>query len=565
MTSLWRKGKFTSGNFYENLLVILLFAVGVHLFYAKTMQSGFVTDFTGLQVRLDGAPFRDFLSCFGFPAMHQVTNFFLYFFYKWFGTIGWPWYLIYTTLHLANGFLAYKLGLKIFYSKDNILPSKMAAMMGSLLFLFNPYNAEPVIWKVCFNYLFCSLLILLSLWQLVRWTETSNLKRLLWSHVLFVGALFTFELALVLPLLAIVLLVTVPQDVAPKATNQRLKKANISRALNLVTLPHVLLLTTYFAINKIVLGGWVGHYGADIHLKFDPSQIGSTLLKYLTKYLFFWRDWPHVYKEKLLLFLDKPEVGWTFLVVGFLIMVFVSVQFWRNRGTPTPKLRTKVSLPFILFFIALLPMSNLYVAWILHAENDRYGYLASIFLFMGIASLLMYFPKILRLVFFLVMLTLSVFYLNRNTGYWFNSSRIYYSLLEDYRWPEAKEVYVLAFPENYRGIPLFKDFSKKNLALKNALKYGAGKETNASFFQIAQYNMTTPEDGVSVQKDTIHHYTITFNQWGNWWWRDGIGTGDYETEKYRFKIDGNGSKVELKKPETGAVLIYSTGGKWYQK
>ena len=78
-------------SFTENAIVLTVFLVSTHLLYYKTMQAGFVTDFTGLQERLEGAPFSDFLNCFGFPALHQVTNFFLYLFYKFFRSSALPW------------------------------------------------------------------------------------------------------------------------------------------------------------------------------------------------------------------------------------------------------------------------------------------------------------------------------------------------------------------------------------------------------------------------------------------------------------------------------------------
>ncbi|MFQ5446511.1 MAG: hypothetical protein ACE5FF_06220 [Saprospiraceae bacterium] len=533
--------------FRRDFFVFLLLLTGAHLLFGGTVRAGFVTDFTGLQWRLDGAPFSDVLNCFGFPALHQVTNFFLYIFYRAFGTNGLPWYLVYTTLHVTNGFMGYKLGEKIF-ARSGIAAPHIPALMASLLFVFNPYSVETVVWKVCFNYLFCTLLMFGSLWQLLRYLESPNHRSLVLSHLFFVLALFTFELALAFPLVALALTFAWQQA----GPGRR-------RFLKFYFVPQSLLLTLYFLLNKLLLGTWVGHYGAAVHLKFNVPAIAGNLLRYFTKYGLFWREWPHGKKEALMQFFDHPATGWAALVIGAVLLA-AGVYFYKKCPF---RLRHTGGL-WLLFFVALLPVSNLYVAWILHGENDRYGYFASLFFFMGLSVLLLYLPKILRYGAFATLLLLSVFFLNRTVNYWENGSRVFYSLLKDFRWPDAPEVYVLAFPENYQGIPVFKDFSKRDMALKDALKYGAGKEVKGRIFQVAQFNMTSPEDGVNVKTGPANRFSVTFNQWGNWWWRNGIGTWNYETKKYRFTVEGNGSRVEMKDPAPGAVFIYSVGGKWYE-
>jgi hypothetical protein len=555
MTSLWQ-----TRNFRENALVLALFFTVVHIFYGKTMQAGFVTDFTGLLVRLDGAPFRDFLTCFGFPAMHQVTNFFLYFFVKCFGTNGLPWYLVFTTLHVANGFLGFHLIKKIF-AKSGLDAPTLPALAASLLFLLSPYQAEAVVWRVCFNFLFCSLLMLSSLLFLVNYFETNRRRHLLWSHGLFAVALFTFELAVALPLMAVVVL---PLPLTPKGEPRWERSTTLVRGgsplgvRGRVFLPQILLLVLYFSLNKLLLGGWVGHYGEGVHLNFNLQTIAANLLKYFSKYLLFWREMPHGYRESLLTFFEKPAVAWIGLSLGLLLL---SLGFYFFKKI-SPKLRA-AGLGWLLFFLALAPVSNLYVAWVLQGENDRYGYLASLFFFAGAVALLQFFHRYIRFGLLAVWLLVSVFYLNKITTGWQNSARIVHGLLKDFRWTEAPEVYVLAFPENYDGLPMFKDFSRQDLALKHALKYLAGKETAGKFYQIAQFNMTSPADGTSVEVDSAGVFHVKLNQWGNWWWRNGLGALDYETERYRFFAEGNGSRVELKQPPAaGAVFIYSVGEKW---
>lgn len=589
MKSLWQ-----NRNFRKNVLVLALFLALVHLFYWRTRQAGFVTDFTGLLHRLDGASFSGVWTCFGFPAMHQVTNFFLFFFVKWFGAGDIGWYLVFTLLHVANAFLGFLLVKKIFEKSGHSNPFT-PALMASLLFLLSPYQAEAVVWRVCFNFLFCTLLMLGSLLLLVKYFEGKKRRYLLWSHGLFLASLFTFELALALPLLAGALLLAwpltpeggplrpfllnsflrrSPKSVEPKidsptpvrtaevenhSSSDRIDSPSGVRGWVAAFLPHLLFVIAYFLLNKLLLGGWAGHYGEAVHLNFDLRNIASNCLKYFTKYLFFWREWPHGGKEWLVLFFEKPIVAWGGLLVG--AGALAALFFTKN----IPQNLRQMSIGWLLFFLALAPVANLYVAYILHGENDRYGYLPSLFFFMGLVAVFDFFPRLLRNLLFGTWLLASVFFLHKMTSHWQQSARITASLLEDFRWQNASEVYVLAIPENYHGIPMFKDFSRENLALKHALRYLADKPSDADFYQIAQFNMTAPTDGFTAKRDSATGvFHLQFNQWGNWWWLYGMGLGDYQTGQYRFRTDGNGCRVEMKQwpPKQGAVFIVAQGDKW---
>ena len=275
----------------ENARVLAVFFVVVHLFYCTTWQAGFVTDFTGLLERLDGAPFRDFLKCFGFPALHQVTNFFLFIFYKLFGIHPLPWYLVYTSLHVANGWLGYLLAKKVFawgMPKPSHDPSGLGkiglffsnisipAFIVALLFLLSPYNAEAVIWKVCFNFLFCTCMMLSSLLFLVKYLEGWNRKKMVYSILFFTVALFTFELALALPFMALAFFFFWRNNVSRVNPSRR-------RPTLWAIAPYFILSAAYFVLNKILLGGWVGHYGEGVHLNVDLQNIASNLVKYFSK------------------------------------------------------------------------------------------------------------------------------------------------------------------------------------------------------------------------------------------------------------------------------------------
>ncbi len=548
-------------NLRENATVLAIFFLTVHLLYYGTWQAGFVTDFTGLLERLDGAPFSDVLNCFGFPALHQITNFFLFVFYKIFGINALPWYLVYTSLHVVNGWLGYLLVKKMFEFVRPEEPVALAfsrvltplsnlsvpAFITALLFLVSPYNAETVIWKVCFNFLFCTAMMLSSLLFLVKYLEKGKGKEIIYSILFFALALFTFELALALPFMVLVLYFF--------WKNKSLHVQTLSASLSIA--PYFILSALYFLLNKIFIGGWVGHYGEGVHLNFDLNNIASNLLKYFSKNLIYWRDWEHGVKQSFISFCDNPITAYGFMILGITILS-AGIIFFKKLN---PKIKT-VGTAWLLFFFALSPLANLYVVWLLHGENDRYGYFSSLFFYIGLIALFQFFNKRLKWFLYGAFLFISVFTLIKVNSYWKNSATIVNGLLTDFRWEDRSEVYVLAFPENYKGIPMFKDFSRQDLALKNALKYLAKKPTEGKFYQVIQFNMNTPNDGLFEKPDTAGIIKLEFHDWGSWWWRHGLGAGSYKTDQYDFNNIPKGCEVTIKNASADAVFIYSNGGKW---
>jgi hypothetical protein len=530
--------------------IIILFAALVHALYLPAWNAGFVTDFTGLLGRIEGQSIAGVLDCFGFPALEQALNLFLFAFVKLFGTSPLPWYLVFTSVHILNGYLLFRLCLKIFRLSGLEEPF-LPALAAALFFLASPYQSEPLVWRVCFNFLFSSLLILGVLWQTVRWQETRR-PRFLWTaQGVFLVALFTFELSLIAPALVLALLLfwSFTRDEA----------ALLPRRFLRITLPQIAMTGGYFILNRLLLGAWIGHYGAAVHLRFDLPEILGNFIRYALKIGGLIRYFDHPVKERIFLAFNQPAVLWT-AVGAALILFILYLIYFRRIGA---RLRLG-GLFLVLFLFSLLPIINLYFNYLLHIENDRYGYLASMFFFAFAALLLSHLPRRLFIAVSLLYLAVNIYFLAATNRYWKQSTRIYYALLKDFRWYDAPEVYVLNLPDNLQGAVLFRDYSGQDLALNHALYYIAGKAPQGKIYEIAQYNLTAPVDGVDVQRDSAGVFTVTFNQWGNWWWRRGLGATSYETDKYSFSNEGHSYRLEFKSTAPGAVVIYQAGEKWVE-
>lgn len=527
---------------------ILFFAL-VQLFYFPTWDAGFVTDFTGLQWRLEGGGASDILNSFGFPALQPVLFGFFYLFYNAFGLSPLPWYLVFTGLHALNGLLAYRFGSAMLKAYGVGAP-RIIAVIGAAFFVLSPYQSEAVTWRVCFSYLFCTFLILSVLWLAQAWLREGRSRQLWAAHILFVPALFTFQLALVVPLACLALLLLFPQEKRSGGT--------LARQLKWLSVPQFGMLLGYFVLNRLILGGWVGYYGADVHLKFQLREILSHYFLYGFKYLAFSRYWPHPWKEGLVVLLQGPALLYTLSVIVGALLIFALARFRRRRP------EGKGGLLFLLLFgLALAPVANLYFHYLLHIENDRYGYLASAFFFLGLSTVLSLLPPRIYLPLAIAYLGVSSLFLWRTNSWWKQSTAVYYRLLDGFRWHDAPAVYLLNLPANQQGALMFYDFSGEGLAFRDALHYIKRKPYEGDIYEVAQYNLAKPGDDVSVRIDSSRQLTVEFNQWGNWWWRKGLGMGGgYETEHYKVANHGQYYRLMLDSIPEGAVFLYQSGGEW---
>ena len=523
------------------LLAIFL----VHLCYWPTRRAGLVTDFTGLQDRIADAPFLDFLHNFGFPALEQITHGFHWLFYHTFGPSPLAYYFLHTSLHLLNGYLLYRL-LSALTRLVGWRDASAYTYGATLLFLLSPYQSEVVVWKVCFNYLGSTALMLgcllagfIYLAGGKNWAVGACLTCLTLAY-------FTFELALALPLLLLGLAFWVKAE-------KRMPWATVGTVAGLGLLSWIV----YFSLNRFLLGDWIGHYGAEVHLQTDPKNILVNYEHYVVKFSAFGREWSGATKAAFRQWL-KASPHWQ-LLAGIAFVGWGAALYFYQRLNPQLRLAT---LAFGLFGGAALPVINLYAAYILHVENDRYGYWPYAFFAVFLVALLGALPRKWGLGILALYLVASVFFLYRTNTYWQRGAAVYDRLVATYPPTTDSVTYVLAMPDNYRGTPLFKDFTKRHRILKSALYHRRGLDTTATVWQVASFNMERPTDRVSVSSDSLDHFRVQFEQWGNWWWRNGIGAATVTTPHWRWVKDHHIYHLTLYDPPAAARYLYTQGDRW---
>jgi len=203
--------------------------------------------------------------------------------------------------------------------------------------------------------------------------------------------------------------------------------------------------------------------------------------------------------------------------------------------------------------------------WLLGYENDRYGYLASTFFIPAIIYLLSSIPnKLIRYFFIAIYTTIILWGFVKMMSFANTTGEVQTRLLESFDFENHEgELYVMAAPDNFRGMYLFRDYTNDALALQEALDFYQNKTIKAKeVIDVAQYNHHFLADSIKfdyIDSTTLH---IGFEQYNNWFWRNGIGLSDYETDKFKVEKKPGFYRFTMKEPNPDQLFIYPQAGYW---
>lgn len=524
-----------------------LWLVALVTFY-PSMDSGFVFDFLGWQRQYDQGSFIDILHSFGYKGNHQVLHFFFYSIYSLFHIKGLPWYLLFTSLHAFNAWLLYLWLTDVSRRWQVQIPSLLIFLI-SVVFIIHPYNVEPVVWKVCIHYLLSLTAVLAILLWTGAYLETGR-KNLLWGILTVYGlTLFLLELSYVTPavITLYVLISTVSATGRQKATN----------SVFLLTGGMWGLLIMGLIINRLTLGAWVGHYGSAAHLHLDVIGMMSTEIKYLVSHLSDARYFS--FKTKSLLFdtlLSNPELVF-FILTAILGIIIVYVIRFHKVGS-------HIHLAFFgvaASMLYTLTISNLFFYHLMIGTNDRFSYLPLAFLLTAIAALLSRLPRWLWVFLVTGILLIQVYLQEKTIRYWKESSEIVHHLRDTFHWHDRSPVFVINSPDNYNGIVMTRIIEAPS-GIDELIDFQTSKPYDGEMFDVFQYNMTTPDDGVKVEQTGPMQLKVTFKQWGNWWHRNGIGATSYENAYYKAETLDYPYLITFKQLPANSVILYQDGKEW---
>ena len=534
-------------NISHKYILLLYVFISLVVYYA-TEGAGMIFDFNGWTAHYVNGSYKDVLNSFGYQGLHQIEQLAFFSIYKLvhFNTFGW--YFIFAFLHGVAAFVSYVF-IEKWLGTCKINKNKNIAILSSFLFLISPFASDTVVNKITIHYLLVNIFLFGALYLLVIYYEKEKNKYLLSLLLLFILALFSLEISYIFPVLFSIIWVSLFYF------NNKLK---FSKKLLIPIIFPFLLLFSFLFLHKLLLGSFVGHYGSDVHLKFNFSEVYSTVVRYFASYIVLFDYWNYKYK----LFASEIIINYSYLFFFLMFCCFSIVSFFAYKKDK--KEWFLILIVFTLAVFSLAPVSNLYYAYLFPIENDRYSYLMSVFAYLFIVLLFFQIKnrsfKNIAVVFFIL---INTFYLIQNVYTFSKSSKLAWSLLNDFRWFD-KEVILLTDIDNLSGAKMFSTVGDTT-SFSESLKLHTKIDRQAHIKSVFQINSVNLTDSVIVTKIDKYNYRVEIAQWGNWFWKDMLGATSFENEWCKAEVIKEGRQfynLQIKDTLTDYVFIYVAGDKW---
>ena len=512
------------------------------LIYFPSHQAGLVHDFTGWYERYTTYGIAGITHCFGYHRLQHVMHAIHFIFFKVCGNTPFLWYVLYALAFGGCSYLVFKVTdsiCQLFHFDKPWFP-----IVSSLLFLIHPYNTTAVVWKVCFHYLLATTFILLILLYSIQWIKHGRKIDLIRIYIFYLLSLFTHELTVSVPLMSLVLVLFLA-----------VQRHNKSRQVILfLVIPQLLVLPLYFSATPLLLAQNEKAPLLTEH-QIKPDKQIAAVYRYASKHILFTRYWRHPVKERFHQSWNQTSIWLPFFAVS---LALIGLFFYFYRRSPIALRLLLFSL--LLFAMAIAPFTSAYESYVLYTTNDMYGFSATPFIIIAIVAFTYLFKARIRNVLILLYALLSFIFLVQTIFYWHQSGAVMQSLLNDFRWYDKENVYILASPDNFKGVLMMKSHDKS--MLDDHLFVFNNAPPTCSIEDVIQFNMADRSNGVEAVVHTSDSLSIKFKQWGTWHWRHGIGASSYETDKFKVDLALPYYHLKRKIQDKNAVYIYQDDMKW---
>jgi hypothetical protein len=528
-------------KFGKYLLFPSFYLIALILYFPA--KDGMLTsDFYNWVYLYKNQPISELLTCYGYPGLHQLYHLPFFLAYKFFGLNSTFWLLLFVFIHAINTYLLY-LWASIWLKK--ISKNNYWAIFTALLFLISPFQTEAVAWGATIHYLTITSLFLLSLITLMKFLESGKKTYWFWFITTFTLSLFTMEQSFLFPLSYLALAMVVLDKT----------KSNINKVLISVLLPSIVIFAIYFGLSKVVFGNFIGHYGAEEHLKFDFFLILNNLYYYFLKFFTFFRYLPEQLKPILLsIFTNR-----VFQIISIALFTGVCVKKILFSNEKKVSALTVSLLQICVFIFCLGPVINIVMDSLNSIQTDRYSYLASGFIYFSIILFIASLPRKLGQSVVAFLLIFSVYTLHVTVKNYNEAGKIKAVILESILpFQNDNEIWVLNMPDNYNGVHLFRN------GFFTASDLHHGTQLRNKYQIVSHVNFTTPNDSITIAQIDNNKLFIQVPKWGRW-----IHTESHETELYSMKkesVDGFdlAYTLTLKENVPTATILYLNKGKWQQ-
>ena len=533
-----------------SLKVFILLWLILFVLYLPVAKAGWVNDTVDWLKRIREEKFWSYINIIQtlVPSLYQFTQFTTYIFYKIFGAHPWPWHLLFITLHAANGTLIYVISSKLF--KESEVKNAAAISMGAVvLFCICPHISEVIVWKACYHYLQGMLLMLAILYWIQKFYSEQRIKYAVFSGTAFFLSTFSLELFYLTPLFALTLTIFYR-----KVLNY--DKAIFKKVMLYFIVPIFLFFALHFYLLRTITGFYVAHLGPDF---FQPA------INYLRKapiYLFHVLFLGRFFSEKTrqVVYDFFVTTGGLVMFYGFLVCLWTYIIIFFKKITTPYKVAALIFSWLMMCFAILSPV---WIEPIQYVRDDRYAYyLLPLMYLLAVFFLANLKNPVVAKTLFVIYAIINIVCTIKVNLFWRHSSQIVYKLTHSFPETDNKIVLMLNVPANMNGVLMIG--SLPNSAFKTIYNVNNDRKINSPVYDVASYNMITPEDGVHVTvfNDSIIH--VTLNQWGTWWWYGRVGASNYENKDYKFNLvdPGHWYELILKHPADQYMLFYQVGDQW---
>lgn len=531
----------------RNQILLYLFYAGITLLiYRGTYQAGMVFDFNGWAGVYEKHDFIDAFNSFGYPGLHQLEQITFYSLYKLFGFNGIYWYITFALLHALTALISLNLIIKLStFIRLNESVGLLTALFASFLFLLSPYAADVVVPKVTVHYYLSAIFIYSCLIFYLKFLETSKAKDLVLSCLFFALGLFSLELSYLIPFAILFLLIF--RVVVLKTGTISVK----------YVIPFFLVFAGFLLLHKWVVGSVVGHYGSEVHTRFDITELIDHFFYYFNSYALFGDFWDFKYKlfqQKMVL-----KYSWVLLLVSFVFIGIAWIKDWFKI-----KIVQATLLYFILFAIGLLPILNLFCVRLQEIENDRYSYVASIFFYALLVQGIFLIKSNFKYLILSFYLLLTCYFLSSNVKAFEEMGIVSSGLITDFRWEDKSKIIILVQPENYNGARAFTTLVEEGSEFAESLFLERGIDIRDRVSLVYEMNINSANDSVKVQIINDRQIHVEIGWWGSWFWKYHNGALPFTTSEYHTEMKDNlGFDLFLNEAlKDDEVIIYAHGNRW---
>lgn len=396
-------------------------------------------------------------------SYRPIINMFWFVGHFLFGLKPFGYHIIALLIHLCNAILLYFIVL-LFPCFEDKNKQKFLAIFSILFFVFFPNHSEAVIWVAAVGDILATLFFLSSILFLLLTKKLDKNKKVLFyifSLISFFFALLSKEIAISLPV--IVLFGFIFWIYKNKSFYFEWKKI-------FLVLSFFLLTGLFFILRYNATGLFFGYYGGGLNFSLE-NILKSEFSLFLSH---FFSGFFRSYLAKLVF----ENIYFWFGLILTILVVWLFRMFKKKN----------ISFLFfliIVYFLSTIPVVSFIINYNLNYysnEGERWAYLPSLFFAIIIGYLFLILLQKLKkikfgLIFFSIICLLSFGFLFgqliQKNYFWYQSAKIVDNTLNSLADILNKNLYdgvvIMGLPDNYHGIPMFRNVFKEALFFSTGL------------------------------------------------------------------------------------------------